>query len=111
MSLSLLLLGQPPESTFSRHFYNVHWGAGFNFCLALATQVTGFGLAGLCKRLLIKPASLIWPQTLVTSTLLNTLHAEEDFRGNDGGITRYKWFVWVSVGSFVWQWLPSESSC
>jgi hypothetical protein len=78
----------------------------FNFCLALATQVTGFGFAGISKRLLIKPASLIWPQTLVVSTLLNTLHAEEDFQGGDDGISRYRWFLWVFCGAFCWHWLP-----
>lgn len=86
--------------------YNIHWGFGFNFTLALATQITGFGLAGLFKRLLIKPASLIWPQNLVTSTLLNTLHAEEDFQSGAGTVSRYKWFMWVSIGAFVWHWLP-----
>lgn len=84
---------------------------GFSFCLALATQVTGFGFAGLFKRILIKPASLIWPETLVTSTLLNTLHAEEDWHSREGGggVSRYKWFLWVFCGSFVWYWLPGSS--
>jgi OPT oligopeptide transporter protein len=95
----------------NRWYYNVHWGTGFSFCLALATQVTGFGLAGLCKRILIKPASLIWPETLVTSTLLNTLHAEEDWHTSEGGgLSRYKWFLWVFCSSFVWYWLPGSLS-
>lgn len=79
----------------------MNWGWGFGFCLALATQVTGYGFAGAFRRLLIKPASLIWPQTLVYSALLNTLHADEDFdfRGPYGGITRYRWFLWVFGGT------------
>jgi hypothetical protein len=92
--------------TTPRLYYKVNWGFGFNFCLALATQITGFGFAGLFRRLLIKPASLIWPQTLVTSTLLNTLHAEEDFQGGVGTFSRYRWFMWVSFGAFIWHWLP-----
>ncbi|KAG8782644.1 hypothetical protein FRC16_002582, partial [Serendipita sp. 398] len=63
----------------TEHYYNLRWGIGFNFCLAISTQITGFGYAGVFRRLLVKPASLIWPQNLVISTLLNTLHAEEDF--------------------------------
>ena len=93
----------------NEYYYQTRFGIGFNYCLALATHLTGFGLAGICNRILIKPASLIWPQTLVTSTLLNTLHTEEDLIGNSaGGITRYRWFLYVMIGAFVWQWMPGE---
>jgi OPT oligopeptide transporter protein len=93
----------------NEHWYHTRFGFGFNFCLAIATHMTGFGLAGVCKRILVRPASLIWPQTLVTSTLLNTLHAEEDLLGDSGaGITRYRWFVYVAIGAFLWQWMPGE---
>ena len=93
----------------NEYFYQTRFGIGFNYCLALATHLTGFGLAGICKRILIKPASFIWPQTLVTSTLLNTLHAEEDLMGSPGGgITRYRWFLYVTIGAFAWQWMPGK---
>ena len=94
----------------NEYFYHTYFGVGFNYCLTIATRLTGFGLAGICKRILIQPASLVWPQTLVTSTLLNTLHAEEDLMGSSGGgITRYRWFVYVTIGAFVWQWMPGET--
>jgi hypothetical protein len=93
----------------NEYFHQTHFGIGFNYCLALATHLTGFGLAGICKRILIKPASLIWPQNLVTSTLLNTLHAKESLSGRSGGgITRYRCFLYVTIGTFVWQWMPGE---
>ena len=93
----------------NEYFYQTNFGIGFNYCVALAKHLTGFGLAGICKRILIQPASLVWPQTLVTSTLLNTLHTEEDRMGSSGGgITRYRWFVYVAIGAFVWQWMPGE---
>lgn len=93
----------------NEYFYQTRFGIGFNYCVALATHLTGFGLAGICKRMLVRPASLIWPQTLVTSTLLNTLHAEEDLMGSSGGgITRYRWFLYVTLGAFLWQWMPGE---
>jgi hypothetical protein len=45
--------------------------------LQYASKVlAGFGLAGLCRRFLVWPASMVWPQNLVACTLLNTLHAE-----------------------------------
>lgn len=76
--------------------------------LILATQLTGFGLAGLCRRLLVYPASMVWPQNLVACTLLNTLHAEED--ASSGGVTRYRFFMWVVTGAFAFFFLPGECS-
>ncbi|KAG9120714.1 hypothetical protein FRC07_003674 [Ceratobasidium sp. 392] len=88
----------------SEYYYNIRLGPGFNICLMLATQLTGFGLAGVCRRFLVWPASMIWPQNLVVCTLLNTLHAEDDESGQ--GLTRYKFFVWASVAAFLYQFLP-----
>lgn len=77
----------------------------WNICLMLATQLTGFGLAGVCRRYLVWPASMIWPQNLVICTLLNTLHAEDDEAGT-GGMTRYRFFMWVGLATFFYQFLP-----
>jgi hypothetical protein len=57
----------------------------FKFNRPLATQFTGFGLAGLCRRFLVWPASMVLPQNLVACTLLNMLHA----KGEDDGIGMY----------------------
>jgi OPT family oligopeptide transporter len=85
-------------------YYNIKLDFGYSICLVLATQLTGFGLAGLCRRFLVWPASMVWPQNLVTCTLLNTLHAEED--EGQGGITRYRYFSYVMIGAFFWYFLP-----
>ena len=87
--------------------YGDRLGYGFSATLVLATQMTGFGLAGLSRRFLVWPASMIWPQNLVACTLLNTLHAEDD---EDAGITRYKFFMVVGVAAFFWNFLPSACS-
>ena len=83
----------------------------FSVVLVMATQMTGFGIAGLCRRVLVWPASMIWPQNLVTCTVLNTLHAEED--EGRGGISRYRYFMYVILGSFFFFFLPGkhEHSC
>ncbi|EKM53364.1 uncharacterized protein PHACADRAFT_259684 [Phanerochaete carnosa HHB-10118-sp] len=77
---------------------------GFSVLLVMATQMTGFGVAGLCRRVLVWPASMIWPQNLVTCTVLNTLHAEED--EGRGGISRYRYFMYVVLGAFFFFFLP-----
>ncbi|MBW0525345.1 hypothetical protein O181_065060 [Austropuccinia psidii MF-1] len=86
-------------------YYQRPPGSGFDFCLALATQLLGFSLAGITRRFLIWPASMIWPSNLVVCTLLNTFHAEDD-DGSDGSLTRFKFFIYVAIGAFVWYWVP-----
>ncbi|KZO94991.1 oligopeptide transporter [Calocera viscosa TUFC12733] len=86
----------------SEMYYGANFGVGFNFLIILATQLTGFGFAGLCRRFLVWPASMIWPQNLVASTLLNTLHAEEDLGDAGQGISRYKLFMIAGSAAFFW---------
>ncbi|CUA75850.1 Sexual differentiation process protein isp4 [Schizosaccharomyces pombe 972h-] [Rhizoctonia solani] len=89
----------------AEHFYNIRLGIAWNLLLMFATQLTGFGIAGICRRYLVWPASMIWPQNLVVCTLLNTLHAEDDEPGRTG-TTRFKFYLYVTIGTFVWQFLP-----
>lgn len=85
-------------------YYNDPRGIGFNLMFVISTQLIGFSLSGVCRKFLVWPASMIWPQNLVISTILNTLHAEED--GLDGRMTRYKFFFVVGTGAFIWYWVP-----
>lgn len=80
----------------------------FTFLLLFATQITGFALAGICRRFLVWPGSLIWPANLVTCTLLNTLHAEDD-EVDGGGISRYRFFTWAAPLVALYYFLPGEA--
>lgn len=100
----------------SEVFYEIKLGYWFSLVLVLATQLTGFGLAGLCRRFLVWPASMVWPQNLVACTLLNTLHAEDEDdgvgmgMGNSGkGMSRYRFFIIIMIGSFVFFFLPGKA--
>ena len=84
-------------------YYKLRLGVWFSIVLILATQMTGFGLAGLCRRFLVWPASMVWPQNLMTCTLLNTFHAEED---DSGGISRFRYFMFLFTGAFFFFFLP-----
>lgn len=88
-------------------FYQAPKGIGFDFLIVLSTQIVGFSFAGLCRRYLVWPASLVWPQNLVTCTLFNTFHAEDD-DGSDGSLTRFRFFIYAVIGAFIWFWLPGE---
>jgi len=101
----------------SEMYYGIKLGYWFAVVLVLATQLTGFGLAGLCRRFLVWPASMVWPQNLVACTLLNTLHAEDEDDGigtsltgeRRKGMTRYRFYIILTVSSFFFFFLPGTN--
>ena len=73
--------------------------------LVLTTQITGFALAGIVRRFLVRPAHMVWPGTLVTASLFRSLHAVEGEEDN-GRMPRIKYFMIVASAMFVYYWLP-----
>ncbi|KAJ3333658.1 hypothetical protein HDU76_005402 [Blyttiomyces sp. JEL0837] len=60
--------------------------------LAVITQFWGYGLAGICRKYLVRPAVMLWPATLSTLALLRSLHEQngdfddrEDFYEDESG--------------------------
>ena len=110
----------------SQIYYGLSRDFWFLLLLLLAMQLTGFGLAGLCRRFLIWPASMVWPQNLAVCAVLNTLHGKDDEEVRLGGasgseegggvgtlvrwsmrpMTRYRHFIIVFIGSFLYFFLP-----
>lgn len=88
-------------------YYGLPKGMAFDWLALITCNCIGFSFAGLCRRYLVWPASMIWPQNLVTCTLFNTFHAEDD-DGSDGSLTRYRFFTYVFIGSALWYILPGE---
>ncbi|SNX86611.1 probable oligopeptide transporter [Melanopsichium pennsylvanicum] len=88
----------------SPRYYGEPRPIGFDILFVLSAQTIGFGLAGMCRRFLVWPASMIWPQNLVSATILNTLHAEED--ETDGSMTRFRFFIVVSLAAFFFYFVP-----
>ena len=90
-------------------FYGQYFGWGFQMLLVITTQMIGFGMAGLVRRFLVWPAAMIWPSNLVNTVMFYSLH---DHRKSDPAVTngwsigRYRWFLYVFTGSFVWYWFP-----
>lgn len=93
------------------HFYGQKLLVGYMILLVFSTQLLGYGAAGLTRRWIVYPASMTWPQTLVTTSLFNTLHGQQgDFlnkmNANGWTMSRYKFFTIASIFSFVFYWLP-----
>ncbi|KAG0223172.1 hypothetical protein BGW41_005687 [Actinomortierella wolfii] len=74
--------------------------------LVWTTQVTGFALAGVLRKFLVKPAHMIWPSTLVTAALFRSLHRSAEAEDDSGRMSRMKYFMIIALGSFIWYWLP-----
>ncbi|KAF7546069.1 hypothetical protein G7Z17_g8684 [Cylindrodendrum hubeiense] len=87
-------------------FYALKTPVGYQFLLALTMQLFGLGLAGLAYRFIVEPPHMIWPSTLANAALFQTLHSKANPVADGWRISRYRFFVFVFVGSFFWYWLP-----
>ncbi|CBQ71114.1 related to oligopeptide transporter [Sporisorium reilianum SRZ2] len=73
-----------------------------------APQLIGLAMAGFVREVLVEPASMIWPQNLSVSTVLNTLHAEEDAVHSNGTrrMSRLRFFNVASLIAFLVYFFP-----
>ncbi|KAJ1560022.1 hypothetical protein HK405_008508 [Cladochytrium tenue] len=81
---------------------------------SIATQCFGYGLAGLCRKFLVRPAAMLWPANLSTIALLKSLHAyapaladplkyKEEIEVHR---SRFRFFWVATLCVFAWQWVP-----
>lgn len=89
------------------NFYNIDYSVGYEILLVITSQMLGYGAAGLTRRWVVYPGAMIWPETLVSTTLFTTIHGDHRHSlANGWSISRYRFFAYVLVGSFVWYWFP-----
>ncbi|KAJ3098027.1 hypothetical protein HDU97_004360 [Phlyctochytrium planicorne] len=69
------------------------------------TQIFGYGLAGLCRRYLVRPAAMLWPSNLSIVAMLNTLH-EKPNPDDQYTMSRYKFFWIVTLACAIWTFFP-----
>ena len=89
-----------------QYFYGLNFGWGFQIVSILASQAIGYSIAGLVRRVLIYPASMIWPSNLVTSTFLTNIHLNVNHVANSWKISRLKFFLIMMILSLLWTWFP-----
>ncbi|KAH8171481.1 OPT oligopeptide transporter protein [Sarocladium implicatum] len=90
-------------------FYQQYFKWGFQILLIVSTQAMGFGLAGISRRFLIWPSAMVWPGTLVTTTVMYSLHdrSRSDPAATNGWrIGRYRFFLLMALITFIWAWVP-----
>lgn len=89
------------------NFYFKEYSIWYEILLVLTSQMLGYGVAGLTRRWVVYPGSMIWPETLVSTTLFTTIHGKQaKVTANGWTISRYHFFSLVMIGSFLWYWLP-----
>ncbi|KAJ2993048.1 hypothetical protein HDV02_002694 [Globomyces sp. JEL0801] len=73
----------------------------------VSSQMVGFGLAGVCRRFLVKPVTMIWPTVLPDIALYTSFHeAETAGDSSKHRMSRFTFF-WLVFGIvFLYHWLP-----
>ncbi|KAF5718578.1 OPT family small oligopeptide transporter [Fusarium mundagurra] len=76
----------------------------------ISTQFMGYGCAGLVRRFLVYPPSMIWPKALANIALAKALnkdngHSEDTVHG--WKMSRYKFFLICFTSMFFYFWIPN----
>lgn len=87
-------------------FYKQDLSIFYQIALTISTQILGYSFAGLTRRFLVRPPSMIWPATLLSTAMFTTMHKSENQAANGWRITRWKFFLVVFFGAFAWYFLP-----
>ncbi|OJT15535.1 Sexual differentiation process protein isp4 [Trametes pubescens] len=90
-----------------RVWYNQDFNFAYQWMLVMSTQLIGFSVGGLARRLLVAPASMIWPNTLVLCALFNTLHSQSYTGiGTHSGLSRERFFAFAFLSAALWYIVP-----
>ncbi|CAI6332826.1 unnamed protein product [Periconia digitata] len=96
----LALLGKP--------FYDQSMSWGFQLLFTISSQIIGIAMAGLFRRFLVYPASMIWGIKFSNAALLYALHdrSPDALFANGWKVSRTRYFCYVLVGMFCYYWFP-----
>ncbi|KDN39744.1 OPT-domain-containing protein [Tilletiaria anomala UBC 951] len=84
-------------------FFKQHMSTASSLVLLLTTQTLGFGFAGIVHNILVKPVAMIYPSSLVTTSLFHTLHGQ----GSKLTTVRLRFFIIIFVAIFIYQFIPT----
>ncbi|KAK9781503.1 putative OPT family small oligopeptide transporter [Seiridium cardinale] len=91
-------------------FYNINLGWGFAILFTLSSQLIGISFAGMFRRFLIWPSSMMWPGIFSNTALFYALHdksKQDKSQANGWEISRYRYFFYVLCGMFCYYWIPA----
>ncbi|KAH9919806.1 OPT oligopeptide transporter [Fomitopsis serialis] len=82
-------------------FYDHSMNAGVAIFTLLASQLIGYGFAGLLQDVLVKPTKCFWPASIQTANLFQALHYDKQFSSKR---VRMFWIVFAVM--FCWAIVP-----
>lgn len=82
-------------------YYGQKLNAGWSMFFLLASQMIGYGFAGLFRDILVRPPQMYYPGVLPNVSLFNAMH-------KNPSVTKkaLKYFAIVASVTFVYEWLP-----
>lgn len=89
-----------------RQYYAAEFGRLYEILLVWTSQLVGYGIAGMMRRFLVWPASMIWPVVLVNAVLFHTFHGDHELPVPGWSMSRFKFFLIILTASFIWAWVP-----
>ncbi|KAJ3254958.1 hypothetical protein HDU77_003872 [Chytriomyces hyalinus] len=66
-----------------KYYLNQSLNIGWCIAFAIVTQLSGYGVAGLCRKVLVRPAAMLWPGTLTVIATLRALHEHHSTESKD----------------------------
>jgi hypothetical protein len=87
-------------------FYHQKLGVTYQILLVISTQVLGYAFAGITRNYLVRPSGMIWPSTLMSTSMFTTLHTDENKPADGWNVSRSKFFLYIFLGSAVFYLFP-----
>ncbi|GJE86746.1 OPT oligopeptide transporter [Phanerochaete sordida] len=82
-------------------FYNEKLNAAVAIFQIFASQMLGYGMAGILRTLLVYPTYAFYPSYISVVSLLQSLHFKGELNHKK---RRYFWIVFAAI--FLWEWIP-----
>jgi hypothetical protein len=102
--------------TIQRIFYKHSVSYVISLLFVLSSQTLGYGMAGIMRKFVVRPAAMIWPSNLATCALFRVLHNDEneERQGNETNATtitsrrmsRSQFFYIIFFLQCLWYWIP-----
>ncbi|KAJ7192126.1 OPT oligopeptide transporter [Mycena pura] len=84
-------------------YYFVETNVAVGVFTIISSQLIGYGMAGIMRVFLVYPTFAVYPQIMPTVQLFEALHRGEGMMSQS---KRKKFFWYIFIGIFVWEWFP-----
>jgi hypothetical protein len=84
-------------------YYNITPNYGVAIFTLLASQLLGYGLAGLMRSFAVFPTYIVYPNLIPTVNLFDALHRDKDV-GAQRKRLRLFWIVFIAI--LCWEFVP-----